>query len=172
MDTLDAIGAQRVIRRFANRPVPDDALETILNAGRRTGSSKNLQRWAFITVRDRSTLDQLSRVGPYAAHLAGATVAVALVTPMIGDDDPKSIMWDLGRAAQNMMLAAWSMGIGSVPATVYEQPLARSILGYPEDRWCEYLISFGYPADSADLTRPLRAGGRASLSEILHEERW
>jgi nitroreductase len=42
-------------------------------------------------------------------------------------------MWDLGRAAQNMTLAAWELGIGSVPATVYDQPLARELLGYPAD---------------------------------------
>ena len=45
------------------------------------------------------------------------------------------------------MLAAWELGIGSVPATVYEHDLARRLLGYPDDQFCEYLISFGYPAD-------------------------
>jgi len=57
-------------------------------------------------------------------------------------------MWDLGRAAQNMTLAAWELGVGSVPATVYNQDLARGLLGYPADRWCEFLLSFGLPAQA------------------------
>jgi nitroreductase len=71
-----------------------------------------------------------------------------------------------------MMLAAWELGIGSVPATVYQSELARRLLGYPEDQSCEYLLSFGYPADPADLTRPPRKGGRRPLGEIVREERW
>jgi hypothetical protein len=64
------------------------------------------------------------------------------------------------------------MGIGSVPATVYEQPLARGILDYPDDHWCEFILSFGYPADPSDLTRPPRHGGRRALAEMVHDERW
>lgn len=172
MDTLAAIATQRVVREFRADPLPDSALDLILDAGRRAGSSKNLQRWAFVNVTDRATLGALAAVGPYAGHLAGAAVAIALVTPVPGPSDPMSIMWDLGRCAQNMTLAAWSLSIGSVPATVYEQALCRSILGYPDDQWCEYVLSFGYPADPADLDRPPRAGGRRLLSELLHLERW
>ncbi len=162
----------RVIRRFSPEPIPAELLDTIIRAGRHAGSSKNLQRWAFIVVHDRSTLERLSKVGAFAGHVAGATVAIALVTPAVGPNDPWSIMWDLGRTAQNMTLAAWSLGIGSVPATVYDQPLARSILGYPEDHWCEYILSLGYPADPSDLTRSPKAGGRRPLDEMLHDERW
>jgi len=81
-------------------------------------------------------------------------------------------MFDLGMAAANMMLVAWELGIGSVPATVYEHDRARELLGYPEDHHCEYLLSFGHPADPADLDRPNRAGGRSALSDLLHDERW
>ena len=81
METLEAIGHQRVVRAFQQRPLPDDVVTTILDAGRRTGSSKNLQRWAFITVTDRATLERLSKVGPWCGHIAGAATAIALVTP-------------------------------------------------------------------------------------------
>ncbi len=174
-----AIAAKRAIRRFADRPLEPADLDRILKAGRHSGSSKNLQRWAFIICRDRTHLVELSEVGPWAGHLAGAAVAIALVTPdprgaldPRGDGAPLSIMFDLGQAAQNMMLAAWELGIGSVPATVYQHDLARRLLGYPEDWHCEYLLSFGYPADSTDLSRPPRAGGRHDLAELVHEERW
>ncbi|MET0771585.1 MAG: nitroreductase family protein [Candidatus Limnocylindrales bacterium] len=173
METLDAIGRQRVTRRFTHDPIPEDALATILHAGRRAGSSKNLQRWAFVVVRDRSTLERLSKLGPWCGHIAGASVAIALVTPDPHTGDlPLSVMWDLGRAAQNMTLAAWALGIGSCPGTVYEHAACREILGFPEDHHCEYILSFGYPADPTDLTRPLQAGGRHDLASMVHEERW
>jgi nitroreductase len=81
-------------------------------------------------------------------------------------------MFDLGQAAANMMLVAWELGIGSVPATVYDHDLARRLLGHPDDRHCEYLLSFGYPADRSLLTAPRKAGGRRALAEVVHEERW
>ena len=82
-------------------------------------------------------------------------------------------MFDLGQAAENMMLAAWELGIGSVPATVYDHELARRLLGYPADQHCEYLLSFGYPADPV---RPDPARSRPAAAcrsaEMVHEERW
>jgi nitroreductase len=173
MDVEQAIATKRVVRTFAHRPVEPGELRRILDAGRRAGSSKNLQRWDFIVVRDRDVLGRLTGVGPYARHLAGAAVAVALVTPdPRSPDQPLSVTWDAGGAAAQMMLAAWAMGVGSCPATVYDQLLARSILGYPGDRHCEYILSFGYPADPAELSAPRRPGKRRPLDEIVHQERW
>jgi nitroreductase len=173
MSVWEAVSTKRVIRRFAERPLEPDHLVRILNAGRRAASSKNLQRWDFIVCRDRVHLAELAKVGPWAGHLAGAAVGIALVTPdPRAADSPLSVLFDLGMAAANMMLVAWELGIGSVPATVYEHDLARELLGYPEDRHCEYLLSFGYPADPADLRRPNKAGGRNPLTDILHDERW
>lgn len=173
MSTWQAITTKRMVRAFADRPLEPDHLVRVLNAGRRAASSKNLQRWDFIVCRDREHLTELGAVGPWAGHLAGAAVAVALVTPdPAAADSPLSVSFDLGMAAGNMMLAAWELGIGSVPATVYEQDLARRLLGYPDDHHCEYLISFGYPADPDVLTRPNKAGGRQALADIIHDERW
>ena len=168
-----AIARLRVIRRFETRSLDRDHLDRILNAGRRTGSSKNQQRWAFVVIEDRERLHELASVGPWAGHLAGAAVGIALVTPSPrATEAPLSVMWDLGRAAQNMVLAAWELGIGSVPATVYEQDLARRVLGYPADHHCEFILSFGFPADPNDLVRPPKAGGRVALDDIVHRERW
>ena len=173
LSTWEAIRTKRMIRAFADRPLEPAHLDRILNAGRHAGSSKNLQRWEFIVCRDRAHLVELSVVGPYAGHLAGAALAIALVTPNPhGPDAPLSILFDLGQAAANMQLAAWELGIGSVPATVYEHDLARRLLVYPADRYCEYLLSFGYPADPAAMTAPPRLGGRRPLGELIHEERW
>ncbi len=168
-----AIDGKRAIRTFDDRPLEAAHLERILQAGRRSGSSKNRQRWDFIVVRDRARLQELTAVGEWARHLAGAAVGIALVTPDPGAPDAhESIRFDLGQAAQNMMLAAWELGIGSVPATVYDFEIARRVLGYPADHTCEYLLSFGYPSDPSDLTRPKKPGGRRPLEELVHEERW
>ena len=169
----EAIAHKRAIRRFSDEPLAPDHLERILQAGRHAPSSKNRQRWTFIVCQDRDHLGELAEVGPYAGHIAGAATAVALVTP---DPRPpgagRSILFDIGMAAENMMLAAWELGIGSAPATVYEPDLTRELLGFPGDQFCEYILSFGYPADPEDLIRPPRAGGRRSLGEVVRRERW
>jgi nitroreductase len=173
MDTWTAIRSKRMVRRFANRSLAPEHLTRIVDAGRHAASSKNQQRWDFVVVEDRATLRRLAEVGPFAGHVAGAAAAIGLVTP-----DPTrqgaslSLVWDAGLAAENMMLAAWELGVGSCPATVYEQQKAREILGYPDDRFCGYILSFGYPADPTDLTRPPRAGGRKPLEEVVRRERW
>lgn len=173
MDVWTAVSTKRAIREFSKRPIDDADLNRILDAARRSGSSKNLQRWDFIVCRDRAHLRELAAVGPWAGHLAGAAVGIALVTPdPRSADSPLSVMFDLGQAAANMMLVAWELGIGSVPATVYEHDAARRLLGYPDDRHCEYLLSFGYPADPAVLTAPPKHGGRRPLEELVHQERW
>jgi nitroreductase len=168
-----AAARKRAVRRFADRALEPDAVQRIVDAGRHAGSSKNQQRWTFIVCRDREHLEELAAVGPWAGHVAGAAAAIALVTP-----DPKapgaplSILWDLGQAAQNMMLVAWELGVGSVPATVYDHELARRLLGYPADQHCEFILSFGYPADATDLTRPPTRSGRRPLDAVVREERW
>jgi nitroreductase len=172
METWRAIKTVRVVREFRDQTLADEHLERILNAGRRAGSSKNEQRWAFIVVRDREQLRALAEVGRYAGHLARASVAIALITPDEHGPRNNSVMWDLGRAAQNMVLAAWELGIGSVPATVYDRERTARLLGLPEGRRCDFLLSFGYPADASKLTAPNRAGGRKPLAEVVHEERW
>jgi nitroreductase len=124
-------------------------------------------------VRDRDHLRELSAVGPYAGHVAGAAAAIALVTPdPRAEDAPLSVMWDPGGAAAQMMLVAWELGIGSCPATVYEHGLAAGLLDLPQGMHCEYLLSFGYPASPGDLTRPARPGGRKPAESLVHEERW
>lgn len=173
MDVWTAIRTKRMVRDFQDRPLAKEDLHRILDAGRHAGSSKNLQRWDFIAVEDRATLKRLAEVGPYAGHIAGAAVAIALVTPdPHAKDAPLSITWDSGLAAENMLLQAWELGIGSCPATVYDHDRARAILHYPEDRFCGYILSFGYPKDADELTRAPKAGGRRSLEEITHRDRW
>jgi len=173
MNTWDAVHGKRAIREFTDQAIAREDLDRIVRAGTRAHSSKNQQRWGFVVVRDRERLEALATTGPYAGHVAGAAAAVALVTPdPRAGGQPLSVMWDLGGAAAQMMLVAWELGIGSCPATVYEQDLVHELLGLPADRWCEYILSFGYPADGSKLTAPLRQGGRKPVAEVVYEERW
>jgi nitroreductase len=166
--TWEAIRTQRAVRRFEDREIPDDVLLRILDAGRRAPSSMNEQRWDFVVVTDPQRLRELARVGEYADHIAGAAAAVALITPVADEDwRRESIAFDLGQAAQSMMLAAWSQGVGSVHAAVYDEDLARELLGYPKGFRCDYLVSFGYPAGP-----PTTEGSRRPFDDVVRRERW
>lgn len=170
MNVGEAIRTKRAIRRFAPTPLPEDVLERILLAGRRAQSSKNTQPWQFIVVRDPERLRSLSRLGPYADHLAGAPAAVVLITPDPGQR--WSILFDAGQAAAYMQLAAWDEGVGSCLATIYALEEARDLLGFPPDWVAHVGLSLGYPAEPAEMTRAPRGGGRKSADELFHREQW
>jgi nitroreductase len=173
VETWEAIRTYRAIRSFADRPLAEEHIDRVIRAGRRAPSSKNTQRWDFVVCRDPEHLRELSGVGPFAGHIAAAGAAVALVTPAAADPDRQAwIMFDLGQAAQNMLLAAWDVGVGGVHAAVYDEPLARKLLGYPEEYRCDLIISFGYPAEDSLRQIPPARGGRRPLDEVVHWERW
>jgi nitroreductase len=133
----------------------------------------NQQRWDFVLVTDREALRRIASLGGYADHLAGAGAAVAMVTPDSRDpDELESIAFDLGQAAENLMLAAWEEGLGSCHATIEKQDGVRRLLGIPDGHRCDLLISLGHPADPDVLSASPRAGGRRALEEVLHRERW
>lgn len=170
MKVADAIRTKRAVRKFTDQPLPEDAVRAILNAGRRSQSSKNSQPWRFIAIRDKATLQALSDCGTWAGHLAGAALAVAILTP-----DPSEkfqVMFDAGQAASFMQLAAWELGIGSCLASIYEAEKARGILAFPEEWHLRIALSFGYPAEEAKLTATPQKGGRKELEEIVHWDKW
>lgn len=170
MNVSEAIRTKRAVRKFKDEALPEEIVTAILNAGRRSQSSKNEQGWQFIAIRDRSTLKALSKCGTWAGHLAGAALGVAILTP-----DPSGkfqIMFDAGQAAAFMQLAAWELGIGSVPASIYEHEKAREILGFPPEWHLRIALSFGYPLDEEKITAAPKKGGRKPLEEIVHWEKW
>jgi nitroreductase len=171
METWDAIRSRRNVRRFTPGPIPNEHLRQILEAGRRTPSSKNQQRWDFIVCLRRDQLIDLARVWRGAGHVADSQVTVALVAPTAGSRyESKSIQYDLGQATMSMMLAAADLGIGSGHSAVADQDLAASILGLPRGRSCEWLISFGYPADGP--LKVIKRPSRRPLHDVVHGERW
>mgnify|MGYP005824519753 CR=1 FL=1 len=165
MDVLAAIRSRRAVRRFDSRPVPPEDIANILDAGRRSQSSKNTQPWRFILVEDRARLEALSKLGTYAGHLAGAAFAVVLV-------GEKAWNWndfDLGQAAAYMQLAAWDLGVGACIAAVYPEDQVKALLGIPAE-WTVYCaLSFGYPAQDWE---PAHMGGRRALADVVYREEW
>ena len=170
MNVSDAIRLKRAVRKFQEKPLPEEVIHAILNAGRRSQSSKNEQGWQFIAIRDKSILKRLSECGTWAGHLAGAALAVAILT--LDPEGKFQIMFDAGQAAAFMQLAAWELGVGSVPASLYEFEKTREILGFPSEWHLRIALSFGYPVDEEKLSAPPQKGGRRSLEEIIHWERW
>lgn len=170
MNVSDAIRTKRAVRKFREEALPEEVARAILNAGRRSQSSKNEQGWQFIAIRDKSILKALSECGTWAGHLAGAAMGVAILTP-----EPTAkfqTMFDAGQAAAFMQLAAWELGVGSVPASIYEAEKAREILGFPPEWHLRIALSFGYPLEEEKLSTPPKKGGRRPLEEVVHWDRW
>ncbi len=170
MDVSDAIRTKRAVRKFQDKPLPKEIVTVILNAGRRSQSSKNEQTWQFIAIQDKKILKELSECGQWAGHLASAALVVAILTP--SPVAKFQTMFDAGQAAAFMQLAAWELGIGSCPASIYEAEKARQILGFPPELHLRIALSFGYPTDEEKLSAPPKKGGRRTLEEVAHWERW
>ena len=173
MRVSEAIRGRRNVRRFSDRPVDPEVLVRVVDAARRAPSSMNEQRWDFVLVTERELLRRVAGLGGYADHVAEAGAAVALVTPDHTDpEERESIAFDLGQAAENLMLAAWEEELGSCHATIEDQVGIRDLLGIPESHRCELVLSLGHPSDAAVLSTPPRRGGRRPLQDVLHRERW
>jgi nitroreductase len=170
METWDAIRARRNVRQFTEEPVAPEELDRILEAGRRAPSAKNSQPWDFVVVTDPGRMQELTGVWQGAWHVAGAAATVAFIVPRLEGRWADLAQFDLGHVVMSMMLAAADLGLGTGHASVADQDLARSILGFPEDRFCAYLLSIGHPAD-----RPIaviRNPDRRPFDEVVHREGW
>ena len=134
MDTYLAIASKRDQRRYADRPVPEDVVLRILDAGRLSGNSQNRQEWEFVVVSNREALAE-AVYAPHNVSTAALVVAIVAKRP-----------FDAGRAAQNMMLAAWNDGVVSCPNGVRDAEAAERIVGARP----AIVLSFGYPERPRD----------------------
>lgn len=170
MNTLIAIKSKRAIRKYTDKPLSQEEVETILNAGRLAQSAKNTQPWQFIAIQDKDILLPLSEHGLHTKHIEEAALAVAILTPP--PSDRFSILFDAGQSAAYMQLAAWDIGVGSCLGTIYEPEKARSLLKFPAEWHLHIVISFGYPQPETDTPRPPRKTGRKNISEVVHWNEW
>ena len=163
----------RQIRQLRPDPLPDAALDDILEVARWTGSARNVQPWDLILVRDRAVLQALARIpdgkGP---HLLNAAAGIALV--MSGD--PEHVDWDTydeGRLSERIMLAAAAHGIGSAIGWFKDAAAdeAKRLLGVPAERLLRTIVSLGQIDQAAYNQRTRPAQPRKPLDEVVHQER-
>jgi nitroreductase len=171
METWDALTSRRNVRQFEDRPIEEEVLDRVLEAGRRGPSSRNWQPWDFVAVTDREQLGQLAKVWRGGAHVADAAAAIALVIPnTLETHDREVALFDLGQATMAMMIAATDLGIGTGHSSVGDQEKARAILGVPDDHLVAYLLGLGYPADRP--LKPILKPNRRPFEEVVHRGHW
>lgn len=163
MDTFTCIRRRREIREYLAKPVPEESLQKILEAGRLAPSSKNSQPWYFVVIRNRETLKEISELTPTGAHIAEASLAIAVLM-----DGAKLPEIDGARAIQNMVLAAWDIGIGACWVTNFYDDAVKDLLGAPQRMKLVSVIPFGYPIEPKTKLKKIRK----SLDEIVHYERF
>jgi nitroreductase len=144
VDVFLAVVSKREVRAYADRPLPDDAVRRLLEAGRLAGSSRNRQARRFIVLRE-GALARAAEAVWSPENLRGAALAVAIVVRGKGPTG-----FDAGRAAQNMMLAAWGDGIGSCPNGIADPEALAAVLGHDDDEQVVTVLGFGYPARPVD----------------------
>ncbi len=171
MDAYLTIVGKREVRQYQQRAIPEAVLTQILEAGRASGSSRNRQPWRFIVITDRTRLRDVSTSMARPANLSDAAAAIVVAVANA------RAAFDAGRTAQNMMLAAWTLGIGTCPNTPMDEAALKATLGLPPEMVVPTVLSMGYPGPGE--RRPLRRadpGGvlkrinRLPLAEVVHRE--
>lgn len=157
-DIYDFILGLRAIRDYEAEPLSNDDLGAILESGRWTGSSKNQQSWSFIAVTDPERLQGLAEHGEFTQPVRDSAATIVLV------QEPGGNEFDIGRAAQNMMLAAKAIGVASCPVTLHRDRAAAAFLGVPDMAVARYAIALGYPSSDA---KPRDFGGRKRAAEVI-----
>ena len=137
MDAWLAIASKRDIRDYADTPILSEVERRILDAGRVSGSSRNTQKWEFVVVEQAQ--QELAQAVYAPQNVSTAKLVVALVGDAAG--------FDVGRASQNMMLAAWNEGVGSCPNGIADPDAAARICGGE----VKMILSFGYLAKPRDI---------------------
>jgi nitroreductase len=172
-DLIEFLRSLRTVRRFTDQPVPQEAIDDLLNVLRWSGSAKNVQPWEFIVVRDKETLRQLGALPGYVTHLAHAPLAIVLVM----NGDPNAVQqetFDEGILSQRAQLAAQAHGLGSSIGWFHGEgrTKAKEILGIPQERLVRTALSIGYEDTGAEGSRFHPEQARKPLSELVHYERW
>lgn len=146
MDVRLAIASRREVRRYTAEPMAADVVERILDAGRLAGSAQNRQPWSFVVLDSRERIERLARCVFAPDNVLGAAVVIAIVVRGKGP-----VSFDAGRAAQNMLLQAWSDGVGACPNGIADADGLRSVLELAgEEEHGVIVLSFGHPARTRD----------------------
>lgn len=164
METIEALRGRRSIRAYeAGKTISKETLETLVDCGRLAATGRNVQPWEFIVITESNILRQVADITEYGKFIADCSACIAVVC-----EDTKYYIEDGAAATQNIMVAAWSLGIGSCWVAGDKKDYAdrlRQILGAPDTHKLLSLIALGYAAKvPAPTKRP--------LAEVLHWERY
>ena len=165
MTPYEAIISKRDLRVYTDQPIPDDVMHRILQAGRMAGSAKNLEVNRLVVVTDQAVQDALTEAGDFSSWINTSAVIVGFATPAA-----ELRLFDVGRQAQNMMIAAHAEGVGSCPVTLHHADKARAAVGLPEDWVMGMVITLGYPVEDHPES-PLKRK-RVSLDDLVINNRW
>jgi len=163
MDTIETIHTRRSIRKYQDRPVPEEFIRKILAAAMMAPSARNTQPWHFVVIDDQEILKEASQINPHARMAQNAPVSVLICGDL--DLEHPSGYWpvDCAAAAENLLLAAHSLGLGAVWTGVYPRDERiegfRRLFDLPPNVMPHCLIVLGYPAEqppSNDRYRPDR----------------
>lgn len=169
MDIFEALHNRRSIRKFENRPVDDAVLKDILDAAMMAPSAGNGQPWQFIVVTDQDKLEGAARINTYAQMAPKAPVSVLVCGDLSLEKYPGYWVQDCSAAIQNMLLAAYGKGLGSVWTGIYpmEDRIAgfKELFGLPEHVIPLGLIVLGHPAQSPSSKSRYR-------EDRIHSNQW
>ena len=163
MDVFACIQSRPAVRSFRTEQIPEDVIKKILHAGRQAHSQRNRQPWRFVVVQNGDTLKQIGALASTGPYIAEAPLAIALVI-----EGAKNPYIDATRAAECLMLAAWSEGVGSCWVGGIDRPKIKELLGIPEEAELITVIPFGYP--TAEETTKTKV--RKRLRKIAFRERY
>ncbi len=144
MEVFEALRTVLAVRQYQDKPVPDELIRRIVEAGRLTASSINGQPWHFIVVDDRDMLRQLGALASTGPYIADAPLAI-----VVAMEKSRYAVSDASRAVQSTVLTAWSEGVGSNWVGFGGLEQVRPLLGIPDDLDVLAILRFGYPAQPA-----------------------
>ncbi len=162
MEAFEAVRTVLAVRRYRAEPLQEATVRRIVEAGRLTASSMNLQPWHFVVVQDRRTLARLGGIARTGRYVAEAPLAIAVAV-----ERTRFAVSDASRAIQSMMLTAWAEGVGS-NWIGFVMPAVNDVLGIPAELDVLALVSFGYPG--ARLGRGKKQ--RKPLGDVASRERY
>jgi nitroreductase len=147
MDVLEAIKGRRSIRAFTDEPIASDSLKRILDAARWSPSGSNQQKWRFVVITSPTTRALVRKFSPGMFAMPAAFIVICV------EKDPKAnpraeavYLADCAIACQNIMLAAYEMGIGSCAVLSFAKVAFREILNLPANIEPLLVVTLGYPA--------------------------
>jgi nitroreductase len=143
MNTIEVLKTRRSIRRYINKPIPDEIIKDIIDCARLAPTANNKQPWLFVVIKDKKLKEKIAELTDYGKFMKQADCCIAVFC-----EDTKYYLEDSSAATENILLSAWHYGIGSCWIAGDKKSYAeevRKILEIPQKYKLVSLVSLGYP---------------------------